>query len=572
MSAFVEAQQFSAGYLSAVQPPLVRHFDLLAAASDGVARVRLLILTLAVRGRLVPQDLNDEPVEVLLNRIQSHKASLISSGELRLRKPFPAIAEDEKPFRLPPGWAWIRFGDATINRDGERVPVSSSDRERRAKVYDYYGASGVIDKIDGYLFNKTLLLIGEDGANLLNRSTPIAFLAHGKYWVNNHAHVIDTVDPRLLHYLELFVNAISLEPYVTGTAQPKLNQAKLNGIVVPLPPLPEQARIVARVGELMQLCNALEAKDRLVAEQRSRLLSTLLGALTDCRSREELAYHWQRLTDHFDLLLDRPEGVDALEQCVLELAVRGVLVPRNLRDESAHRLAHRIQCSRTARRRVIEPDQAAISETDYVLPDGWHWCSVDQLSADSENAICDGPFGANLKTEHYIDSPGYRVVRLQNIGTGCFRDEHRAYIDRERFARLEKHAVFSGDIVVAGLVDESIRCCVLPDTVGPAIVKADCYRFAVHKFVDAEYVCLYLSSKVAHEFASKHHHGLTLTRIGLGNFRGIPVPLPPRAEQAHIVTRVAELRRLCADLRKRLDACQVVQSRLAEALVEQVAA
>jgi type I restriction enzyme S subunit len=253
------------------------HFDLLLDRPEAVDALEETILHLAVRGLLVPQDQTEEPAGELLTRTREHKMGLINAGEVRAGKPVDEIAESELPFGLPRGWAWARFGDITINRDGERVPVSSSDRERRAKVYDYYGASGVIDKIDGYLFDKTLLLIGEDGANLLNRSTPIAFLAHGKYWVNNHAHVIDTMDAGLMRYLELFVNAISLEPYVTGTAQPKMNQAKLNSIVVALPPLLEQSRIVARVTELRRLCSNL--RERLAASQTTQ--SHLAEALVD---------------------------------------------------------------------------------------------------------------------------------------------------------------------------------------------------------------------------------------------------------------------------------------------------
>lgn len=257
---------------------VAEHFDLLLDRPEAVDELEQTVLQLAVRGLLVPQDSNDESADELLTRIQEHKDRLVAEGKIRAAKPLDEIAEDERPFSLPPTWAWARFGDVTINRDGERVPVSSSDRERRGKVYDYYGASGVIDKIDGFLFDKTLLLIGEDGANLINRSTPIAFLAHGKYWVNNHAHVIDAMDLGLLRYLELFVNAISLEPYVTGTAQPKMNQAKLNSIVVALPPLAEQSRIVARVTELRRLCADL--RQRLADSQstQSRLAEALVAA------------------------------------------------------------------------------------------------------------------------------------------------------------------------------------------------------------------------------------------------------------------------------------------------------
>jgi type I restriction enzyme S subunit len=130
-------------------------------------------------------------------------------------------------------------------------------------------------------------LIGEDGANLINRSTPIAFIARGKYWVNNHAHVLDGISEGFLRYLELFINAIDLKPYVTGTAQPKMNQAKMNSIAVALPPLAEQHRIVAKVDELMALCNRLEASLTTANNARRCLLDALLAeALVPAEERE----------------------------------------------------------------------------------------------------------------------------------------------------------------------------------------------------------------------------------------------------------------------------------------------
>ena len=257
---------------------VAEHFDLLLDRPEAVDALEQTILQLAVRGLLVPQDPSDEPASVLLQKIRAEKGRLIAEGKIKRDKPLAPIADEEKPFKLPQGWAWARFGDVSVNRDAERVPVSSSDREKRDKIYDYYGASGVIDKIDGFLFDKTLLLIGEDGANLLNRSTPIAFLANGKYWVNNHAHVIDATEEGFLDYLVLFINAISLEPYVTGTAQPKMNQAKLNSIPVALPPLEEQTHIITRVEELRQLCTDL--RQRLTASRttQAHLAETLVEA------------------------------------------------------------------------------------------------------------------------------------------------------------------------------------------------------------------------------------------------------------------------------------------------------
>ena len=222
------------------------------------------ILQEAVQGKLVPQDPSDEPAEALLERIRVEKQRLIKEGKIKKNKHESVIfrrdnshyekldgiercIDDEIPFEIPDSWSWTRFGTAMINRDAERIPLSVGERSKLAKKYDYYGASGVIDKVDRFLFSKPLLLIGEDGANLLLRNKPIAFIAQGEYWVNNHAHVLDSVEGLLLEYVATYINAINLAPYVTGTAQPKMNQEKMNSILIPIPPTAEQFRIVHEV-------------------------------------------------------------------------------------------------------------------------------------------------------------------------------------------------------------------------------------------------------------------------------------------------------------------------------------
>lgn len=244
------------------------------------ADLRKTILSLAVRGKLVPQDPNDEPAFVLLDQIAAHKAALAKDGKLRGSTAVTPMAEDEAEFELPSNWCWVRFGEIMINRDGERIPVSKEERETKEKTYDYYGASGIIDKIDGYLFDKPLLLIGEDGANLINRSTPIAFIARGKYWVNNHAHVLDGISEDFLRFIELHINAINLEKYVTGSAQPKMNQAKMHSIPIALPPLAEQRRIVAKVEQLMALVDQLEIQLGHSRDTAEKLMEAVVAELT----------------------------------------------------------------------------------------------------------------------------------------------------------------------------------------------------------------------------------------------------------------------------------------------------
>lgn len=178
---------------------------------------------------------------------------------------------------IPSTWAWASLGDITVNHDGRRVPVKSSDREKRKGPYPYYGASGVIDSIDGYLFDGEFLLIAEDGANLLSRSTPIAFPASGKFWVNNHAHIVHARAGIPLDYLRVFLNGIDLQEFVTGTAQPKLTQKALNGIPVPVPPLDEQVEIVRRVDDLFALATAVEQRVERAAMRAGNLPQAILS-------------------------------------------------------------------------------------------------------------------------------------------------------------------------------------------------------------------------------------------------------------------------------------------------------
>ena len=228
------------------------------------------ILQWAVQGKLVPQNPSDEPAAVLLEGIRAEKQKLIAEGKIKKDKHESVIfrrdnshyeklngiercIDDEIPFEIPENWVWARFGTAMINRDAERIPLSVNERKKLQKIYDYYGASGVIDKVDRYLFSRPLLLIGEDGANLLTRSKPIAFIAKGQYWVNNHAHVLESSEGLLLEYVAVYINAINLAPYVTGTAQPKMNQEKMNSILIPIPPTGEQFRIVQKINQIFSV-------------------------------------------------------------------------------------------------------------------------------------------------------------------------------------------------------------------------------------------------------------------------------------------------------------------------------
>lgn len=171
--------------------------------------------------------------------------------------------------------------------DGRRVPLSSDERSYRRGDYPYYGASGIIDSIDDYIFDEGLVLVSEDGANLVNRSTPIAFVARGKYWVNNHAHILKPMDGNLVFWAER-IEVVDLVPFITGSAQPKLTVEALTNLIISAPPTVEERAhieyfIVQRAKELDSLVREAETAVHLLQERRTALISAAVTGQIDVR-------------------------------------------------------------------------------------------------------------------------------------------------------------------------------------------------------------------------------------------------------------------------------------------------
>lgn len=164
------------------------------------------------------------------------------------------------PERNPKGWPQLALGTICRNEDSKRKPIKKTDREERDGPYPYYGASGIIDSFDDYIFDGERLLVAEDGANLVMRSTPVAFIARGQYWVNNHAHVLAESDDADLRFIEQALLLMNLKPYITGSAQPKLNQSNLERILLPMPPVRLQKRF-------REICEKLESEKQHLVSQ-----------------------------------------------------------------------------------------------------------------------------------------------------------------------------------------------------------------------------------------------------------------------------------------------------------------
>ena len=355
--------------------------------------LRQKILDLAIHGKLVRQDPNDEPASVLLERIKAEKERLIKEGKIKRSKK-SAKSSDTPHYEnvLPDGWCLTDIGELLINRDGERKPVSSVIRSKQtSKIYDYYGAAGVIDKVDSYLFDERLLLIGEDGANLLSRSKNNAFFAEGRYWVNNHAHVLDATDKNLLDFIAIVINSMKLDDYITGSAQPKLSQDNLNKIPIVLPPLAEQQRIIAEIKKWFTLIDQIE-------QDKADLQTT----------------------------------IELTKSKILDLAIHGKLIPQDPNDEPAIELLKR-----------INPDFTPCDNGHYTqLPEGWAICKMKQITSitngksqknvETLNGIYPiyGSGGVIGRANQYLCIAGSTIIgRKGTINNPIFVEEHFWNVD-----------------------------------------------------------------------------------------------------------------------------------------------
>ena len=175
-----------------------------------------------------------------------------------------------------PDWERVKIGDVCLNLDGKRVPLNKQVRSNRKGEYRYYGATEIVDHVNDYLFDGTYILIGEDGANLLSRSKPLSFIVEGKFWVNNHAHILQTKVSLDIKFFNQYFNSLDLRDYVTGSAQPKLTQANLNKILIPLPDLLTQTQIVAEIEERLSEADAMESTIRNELKRAENLRQIIL--------------------------------------------------------------------------------------------------------------------------------------------------------------------------------------------------------------------------------------------------------------------------------------------------------
>ena len=420
--------------------------------------------------------------------------------------------EDEIPFEVPEGWAWARFLAITINRDSERKPISASQRTDVEKIYDYYGASGKIDKIDKYIFDEKLLLIGEDGANLVTRSKPIAFFAEGKYWVNNHAHCIDSPDKSILQFICFFINAINLEKYVTGSAQPKMTQDNMNSILVALPPYKEQQLISQQLDIIWASIDKIEFEKenvlKLVDNAKSKILDLAIhGKLVSQDSNNEPA----------SVLLERirAEKEELIKQGKIKLDKKESVIFKG--DDNSYY------------ERVGDIISNIDDEIPFEVPQNWEWSRLQTICY----PITDGTH----KTPTYSDS-GYIFLSAKNITTGKINWNDIMYIPKslhdELYSRVSPKMndillAKNGTTGVAAIVD---RECEFDIYVTLALLRV------INNNISSQYMLKIIASNTIQDYFKSSLKGIGVPNLHLEHIRTTLIPIPPINEQNKIVEKI----------------------------------
>ncbi|MFU0886927.1 restriction endonuclease subunit S [Kluyvera sichuanensis] len=363
----------------------------------GIKKLRELILELAVRGKLVPQDSNDEPASELLKRIAAEKAELVKQGKIKKQKPLPEISEEEKSFELPVGWEWARLVEIYDVRDGTHdtpkyqpggYPLVTSKNLSSGKLnfddikYISKEAHEKIKERSFVEFNDILFaMIGSIG-------NPAIVDTQNEFSIKNVAlFKYYRKDLSVPEYLRCVLESLSLvlRNISSGGVQPFVSLSTLRNTVMALPPLAEQYRIIIKLTALMSLCDQLEQHSLTSLDAHQQLVETLLTTLTDSQNADELAENWARISEHFDTLFTTEASIDALKQTILQLAVMGKLVPQDPNDEPASELLKRIaqekaqlvKDGKIKKQKPLPP--ISDEEKPFVTPNNWEWVRFGEI-------------------------------------------------------------------------------------------------------------------------------------------------------------------------------------------------
>lgn len=561
---------------------------------QGVKKLRELILELAVHGKLVPQNKSDVKATKLLERITEEKQKLIKKKLVKKPKVLPVITQNEEPFSLPSSWVWCRLQDISFYIQRGKGP--KYDDNGKVKVisqkciqwsgFDIEPARYVNDEsLEKYQEERYLqpndLLWNSTGTGTVGRINVLGEIASKSLVADSHVTVIRSLLPNP-HFIWIYISApgiqLRIDPghenaLVSGsTNQVELNTSSVTSLEVPLPPLEEQNRIVAKVEDLMTLCDQLEQQTEASIDAHQLLVKELLSTLTNSQNAEEFEQNWARISEHFDLLFTTEHSIEQLKQTILQLGVMGKLVPQNLNDEPASKLLERIaqEKKQLIKDKVIKK-QKILPELNpnklpYIVPDNWIWCNLQDVCSYIQRG----------KGPKYDDAGKVKVISQKCIQWSGFDLAKARHINDKSLEKYQEERFLQAyDLLWNSTGTGTVGRINVLEKVKEKTLVADSHVTVIRTLIPASYfIWAYIASAgVQNRIEPDHEDSLVSgstkqVELNTSSVVALEIPLPPIDEQKRIINKIDELIAKCDSLKELIRESQTTLWYLAAAITD----
>lgn len=556
-------------------------YDRVAEAPDAISRLRRFVLDLAVRGKLVAQDPTDEPVSRLLRLIATGRARLVKAGEIRKPRDLGNGQEADPLFDLPATWRWCRLdtvgaiigggtppaGDPeNFAEPGDGVPwLTPADLGGYRDLYVTGGARDLTKK--GLTVSSATIMPA--GTVLFTSRAPIGYVAIASNPISTNQGFKSIVPyiAEISRFIALVMQTFApdIDAKAPGTTFKEVSGKIVASVPFPLPPLAEQHRIVAKVDQLMALLDRLEGERNRREAVRDRLTTASLTRLTaPDTDADEFPTHARFALDALPALTTRPDQIKQLRQTILNLAVRGKLVPQDPADEPASELLKRIEDAKATAKRdtgdariklAPTPDSNALPMT---LPIGWSAQSFENLFL-----FIDYRGNTPPKTTN-----GISLITAKNVRMGSVNREPREFIAESTFKTwMTRGFPKLGDLFFTTEAPLANIC--INDITEPFALAQRVICFQPFAEVNTRYLMFAIMSDVMQNLIQQHSTGLTAKGIKAAKLKPLPLPIPPVAEQHRIVAKVDALMALCDRLEAALGTADTTRARLLESLLHE---
>jgi len=567
---------------------LEKYFDVAFAAPNGVKKLRKLILSMAMQGKLVAQDPHDVPASELLKEIEAEKNRLVKDGKIKQSKPLAEIKPDEVPYDLPKSWEWVSLGNIATFENGDRSSRYPNENDHQVSGIPFFGAKDMVGGVlrfdnglrfiseakflelsNGKLIDRdfVVLLRGTVGKFAIFRSTP----EFSTGFINAQMLIVRMMNKEFCDFFSSYSSSILFQSLVsnkiTGSAIKQMPANVVLNFLVPLPPLAEQSRIVAKIDELMARCDELEKLRGNLNQKQITVHNAALNRLLTAKDQSDFNTAWQFITQHFGDLYSVKENVAELRKVILQLAVMGKLVPQDPSDRPASELLKEIE---KEKERLVKEGKIKKSkplpkiveeEKKFILPTGWNWSRLQDV-LDVRDGTHDSPQDANgTETYPLVTSKNFVNGKIDfSSARQISAHDHFEIVKRSKVDKLDiLFSMIGGNIGNQVIIEEERDFSIKNVALFKYYNNQLTYPYFIKRYL--EHLAIGLQAKAA---------GGAQPFVSLGFLRNLVIALPPKEEQHRIVAKIDQLMTLCDNLEKQINNANSKQTNLLNAVMTNI--